>query len=178
MAKPAAASRVSRSFDHELAAESQNERDDRNRDRPAHAIRSDDERDARPRAGVHIDRVVADAEAGDDGEATVRVDALFREAVREKNQRVEIRELVGFQRIARLKIGKLDIRRLTQRFEVEVGIDRRSVGLAEIAGQGDAKRRAHRLLPVFFGFSAATQPSRNLSIASLSASCSTQTSPE
>ena len=93
-------------------------------------------------------------------------------------ERVEIRKLVGFQWIARLKIGKLDIRRLTQWFEVEVGIDWRSVGLTEIAGQSDAKRRAHRLLPVFFGFSAATQPSRNLSIASLSASCSTQTSPE
>jgi hypothetical protein len=48
---------------------------------------------------------------------------LSRKAVREKNQCIEIRELVGFHRIARLKIGKLGIRRLTQWLEVEVGID-------------------------------------------------------
>ena len=100
------------------------------------------------RAGLHIDRVVADAEAGDDGEPAVRVDAVLCEAMRKKNQRIEIRELVGLHRIARLEIGKLDIRRLTQRFEVEVGIDGRSVGLSEIAGQGDAKGLAHRLLPL------------------------------
>ena len=110
----------------------------------------DDERDPRPCAGLHIDRVVADAETSDDGEAAVWVDAVLREALREKYQRIEIRKLVGLHRIARLKIGKLDIRRLAQRLEVEVGIDGRSVWLAEIAGQGDAKRRAHRLLPAFF----------------------------
>ena len=134
-------------LDHELAGQRQNERDDRNRDRPAHAVRRDDERDPRLRAGLDVDRVVADAEAGDDGEPAVGMDAVLREAVREKDQRVEIRKLVGLHRIARLEIGKLDIRRLTQRLEVEVGIDGRSVGLAEIAGQSDAKRRAHRLLP-------------------------------
>ena len=165
-------------LDHELAGQRQNERDDRNRHRPADAVRRDGKRDPRARAGLHVDRVVADAEAGDDSEPSVRVDAVLREAMRQKNQRVEILELVGLHRIARLEIGELDIRRLAQRLEVEVGIDGRSIGLAEVAGQGDAKRRAHRLLPAFFGFSAATQPSRNLSIASLSASCSTQTSPE
>ena len=49
------------------------------------------------------------------------MDAVFCKAVREKNQCIEIRELVGFHRIARLKISKLDIRRLAQRLEVEVG---------------------------------------------------------
>ena len=88
-----------------------------------HAVRRDGERDAGLRAGLDIDSVVADAEAGDDGEAPVRMDAVFRKAVREKDQRVEILKLVGLHRIARLKIGKLDIRRLAQRLEVEVGID-------------------------------------------------------
>ena len=105
------------------------------------------------------------------------MDAVLGEAVREKDQRVEIRKLIGLHGIARLKEGKLDIGRAAQRLEIEVGIDGRPVGLAEIAGQGDAKRRGHRLPPAF-GFSTAAQPSRNLSIASLSASCSTQTSPE
>jgi putative transposase len=94
----------------------------------------------------------------------------------------EISKLVGLHRIARLEIGELDIGRALQRLEIEVRIDWRPVGLAEIAGQGDAKRRAHCLLPVFLlaflDFSAAAQPSRNLPIASLRASCSTQTSPE
>ena len=72
---------------------------------------------------LHIDRVVADAEAGDDGEAAIWVDAVFCKAVREKNQCIEIRELVGLHRIAWLKIGKLDIRCPAQRLEVEVGID-------------------------------------------------------
>ena len=106
------------------------------------------------------------------------MDAVLREAVREKDQRVEIRKLVGLHRIARLEIGELDIGRDAQRLEVEVRIDGRPVGLAEVAGHGDAKWRAHRLLPAFFDFSAAAQPSRNLPIASFSASCSTQTSPE
>ena len=106
------------------------------------------------------------------------MDAVFGEAVRKKDQRVEIRQLVGLHRIARLEVGEFDIGRAAQRLEVEVRIDGRPVGLAEIARQGDSKRRAHRLLPAFFDFSAAAQPSRNLSTASFSASCSTQTSPE
>ena len=69
---------------HELAAQRQNEGDDRNRDRPAHPIGSDGERDACPRAGVHIDGVVPDAESGNDSEPPVGVDALSREAVRER----------------------------------------------------------------------------------------------
>ena len=165
-------------LDDELAGQRQNERDDRNRDRSAHAVRRDDERDPRLRASLDVDRIVADAEAGDDSEPAIRVDAVLREAVRKKDQRVEIRKLVGLHRIARLEIGKLDIGRAAQRLEIEVGIDGRPIGLLEIAGQGDAKRGAHRLLPAFFGFSAAAQPSRSLSIASLSASCSTHTSPE
>src|SRR5579872_4200073 len=81
-------------LDHELAAKRQNKGDDRNRDRPANAVRRDSERDAGPRAGLDIDRVVADAEAGDDSEPAIRVDAAFGEAMREQNQRIEILELV------------------------------------------------------------------------------------
>ena len=131
---------------------------------------------------VDVDRIVPDAKARDDREPAVRMDALLREAVRKKDQRIEISKLVGLHRIARLEIGELDIGRASQRLEIEVRIDWRPVGLAEIAGQGDAKRRAHCLLPAFLraflDFSAAAQPSRNLPIASLRASCSTQTSPE
>jgi hypothetical protein len=145
---------------------------------PAHAVRRDDKCDPRLCAGFQIDRIVADAKTGDDSKPSVRMDAVFREALREKYQRIEILKLFGVHRIARLKIGELDIRRLAQRLEVEIGIDLRPVGFTKIAGKGDTKRRAHRLLPGFFGFSAATQPSRNWSIASLSASCNTQTSPE
>ena len=130
------------------------------------------------RAGLHVDRVVADAEPRDDSEPSVRVDAVLGETVAEENQRIEIPDLPGLDWVARFEICELDIRRPAQRLEVEIGIDRRAVGLAEIAGEGDPKGRAHRLRPAVLGFPAAAQPSRNLSIAPLSASCSTQTSPE
>ncbi len=70
-------------------------RDDRDRDRAAHAVRRDDQRDARLGAGVDIDRVVADAEAGDDREPSALRHALRGEAMGEQDQRVEVLELLG-----------------------------------------------------------------------------------
>ena len=127
------------------------------------------------RAGLDVDGVVADAEARDDGEPAIGVDALRAKRCASRISASKSGELLGPHRIRRLEIGDLDAGRAAQRLEVEIGIDRRAIGLAEIAGEGDAKRRGHALSPCS---SSARSPRASLPIASASASCSTQTSPE
>ena len=130
-------------------------------------------------AGVHVDRVVADAETRHDGKPAVGRNAVLREALGQQDERIEIGELLGSNRVHGLEIGDLDAGGSTKRLEIEIGEDGRAVGFEEIARQGDAIAGTHDffpafLLPAFFG----EQPSRNLLSASASASCSTQTSPE
>ena len=79
-------------------------------DGPAHAVGRDDQGDAGLRAGLDVDGVVADAEAGDDGEAAALRDARRVEAMGEQDQRVEILELFGAQRVVRFEERHLDAR--------------------------------------------------------------------
>ena len=168
-----------RVLDHQLAGERQHERDDRDGNRPPHAVRRDHQRDAGSGAGVHVDRVVAHAETRHDGESTVGRNTVLREALGQQNERIEIGELLGSNRVHGLEIGELDAGGSTKGLEIEVGEDGRAVGFEEIARQGDAIAGTHDffpafLFPAFFG----EQPSRNFLSASASASCSTQMSPE
>ena len=61
-------------------------------------------------AGIDVDRVVADAEASDDGEPAAFRHAAGVEAMGQQDQRVEILELVGGQRIAGFQERHLDVR--------------------------------------------------------------------
>ena len=97
-------------LDHQLAGQRQHQRDDRDRDRPADAVRRDHQRDPGAGAGLDIDRVVADAEAGDDGEPSALRHALGGEAVGEQDQRVEVLELLGPDRARRFEERDLDAR--------------------------------------------------------------------
>ena len=122
-------------------------------------------------AGRHVDIVVADAEARHHGEASVGMDALAREARHQQDQRVEVGDLVGAHRIGGIDVGDLDARRLAQRLHVEIREGRRAVRLLEIARQRDAELVGH-------GCHRFLQPARSSATASVSAFCSTQTSPE
>ena len=64
-----------------------------------------------------------------------------REAVGEQDQRVEILELLGADGIGGSRNAISTPGALLQRREIEIGIGRRAVGLAEIAGQSDAEGR-------------------------------------
>ena len=55
--------------------------------------------------GIDVDIVIADAEAGDHGEAAVGMDAVGGEARGQQDQCVEIGELVGTQAVGRLEIA-------------------------------------------------------------------------
>ena len=103
LAKPAAASRVSRSLIISLpvrASISVMIETATGRRTPSGVMTS-----AMPasRAGIDVDGVVADAEARDDGEPAALRHALRGEAMGEQDQRVEILELVGPDRIGRLR---------------------------------------------------------------------------
>lgn len=189
---------------HELAGERQHQRDDRDRDRTAHAVGRDGERDSGLRAGLGVDIVVADAEARDEAEAPVGMDALGREARHQQDERVDIRHLRRRDRAGPFQEQRLDAGRRAQRRQIEVREGRRAVGLPEIAREGHAEGSgadggAHGPGPYRFflarltGAGAAgaaairvrraaparpSQASRSLPSASASALCSTQTSPE
>ena len=159
---------------HELAGQREHQGDDRHRHRTADAVGRDDEGDAGLGARLDVDGVVADTEARDDRKPAVRMDAGALEPRGEKDQGIKFRHLVDADRIARLEEFHLDAGCALQRGEVEIGIDGRAVRLAEVARKRDAKRGGHFLLLAFLGL----QPARSRSIASASALCRTQTSPE
>jgi hypothetical protein len=71
------------------------------------------------------------------------VDALPPEARAQEDESVEIRQLLGLDGIGALEELHLHAARLAQRRQIEIGIDRGAVGLAEIAGKGDAEGPAH-----------------------------------
>ena len=146
---------------------------------PAHAIGRDDQRDAGLGAGRHIHRVIADAEAGDHREPAIGVDALPPEACAQQDESVEIRQLLGLDGIGALEEDHLHAGRLAQRRQVEIRIDRRAVGLAEIAGKGDAEGPAH-FRAAFLAAAGFRRelPLRSAVMASARALCRTQTSPE
>ena len=133
-------------LDHQLAGQRQHQRQHRGRDRPPDPVRGDDEGDPGPGAGLDVDGVVADAEAGHHREAAALRHALGREAVGEQDQRVEVLELLGAERARGLEERHLDAGRAAQRLEVEVGIGRRAVRLAEVARERHAKL-GHRRPP-------------------------------
>ena len=60
-------------------------------------------RDAGLGAGLHIDRIIADAEAGDDAEPAALRDALPPEAMGQQDQRVEILQLSRANRAWRIR---------------------------------------------------------------------------
>ena len=101
------------------------------------------------------------------------VDARFAaEPGGQQDERVEIFNLFGADFLRRFEKRHLDTRRLAQRRKIEVGIDRRAVGLAEVARKRHAEDLGHAYTFL------AVQTSRSRVIAAASASCSTQTSPE
>ena len=163
-----------RVLDYQLPGERQYEGDDRDGDRPPHTVGRYHHCDTSLGAGLDVDRVVADAETRHDGQSAVRRDAVRRETLDQENERIEINELLGADRVHGLKIAELHAGSLAQGFEIEIRKDRRALGFEEIAGQGDAIDRAHDFFLAFFG----AQASRNLPSASASASCGTQMSPE
>ena len=125
------------------------------------------------RAGRRRRRVIADAEAGDDGEPAARLECCRRsKRWRQQDQRVEIGELVGRAcAVGGLDEDHLDVRaRLRSGDRSKSGIGRRAVGLPEVARQRDAEQRLMRARPSAGGADLSTPPA--------SASCSTQTSPE
>ena len=81
---------------------------DRDRDRPAHAIGRDHERDTGPRASLDIDRIVADAEPRHDGEPAAFRHAARVEAVGQEDQGIDLLELVGPEGIGVVQIRDPD----------------------------------------------------------------------
>ena len=66
-----------RVLDDQLTGERQHECDDRDRYRPADAVRRDDKRDACSGAGLHVDGVVPDAETRHDGKPAVGMECCL-----------------------------------------------------------------------------------------------------
>jgi hypothetical protein len=75
-------------FDQELLRQGEHEGDDRDGHGPAHPVGRDDERNGVVGAGVHIDAVVADAEAGDEAERVAGRDRGGGEAGHQQDQPV------------------------------------------------------------------------------------------
>ena len=85
-------------LDHQFAGQRQHERDDRNRDGPPDPVRRDDQRDIGIGAGLDIDRIIANAEAGDDRKPPALRHAFAPETMREQDQRIEILQLLALDR--------------------------------------------------------------------------------
>ena len=122
----------------QLAGQRQHEGDDRDGNRAAHAVRRDDQRDAGIRAGIDVDRVVADAETGDQRRA-VRFSARCRRRNDGRAGSARRNPRAG-RRVSGLRDSRNAIstsRARAQRLEIEIGIGRRPVGLPEITGERD-----------------------------------------
>jgi hypothetical protein len=105
-------------------------------DRPTHAVGGDDQRDAVVGAGLDVDAVVADAEAGHDPEPAVGRDARARELRHEEDQRVAAGEAFGWHdAVHRIDEHGLDRGVVRERGEVEAGVGGAAVGLPEVAAQ-------------------------------------------
>ena len=127
-------------LDQQLLGQRQDEGQDRDRDRAAHAVGRDAQRDAGLGAGRDVDAVVADAEAGDDGEPAVRRHARLAELRHQQDQRVAAREPLGrHHAVDRVDEDHLDLGIGRQRREVEAGIGRAAVRLAEVAAERHAE---------------------------------------
>ena len=120
------------------------------------------------RAGRDIDRVIADAEARDDAEPPAFRNALRREAVGQQDQRVEILKLVAAQ--ADWPTSRNSIS--TPGADLS-GARSKSGKVGEPSAFLKSPDSATRNGPVM-----ACSPARKVFIASVSASRSTQTSPE
>ena len=123
-------------LDQQLLSQRQDEGEDRDRHRPANAVGRDHQRDAGRSAGWHVDAVVADAEAGDDGELAVGRHAGGGELGHEQDQCVAARQPLGrHDAVDRVDIDQLDVRVPGERREVEAGVGGASVSLPEVAAQ-------------------------------------------
>ena len=123
-------------LDQQLLGQRQDEGEDRDRHRPAHAVGRDAEGDAGLGAGRDVDAVVADAEAGDDGEPAVGRHALLREPRHQQDQRVAAGEPGRrHDAVDGVDVDHLDVGVRGQRREVEAGVGRAAVGLPEVAAQ-------------------------------------------
>ena len=76
LAQPSGPSRVILSLAAELAGQRQHEGQDRDRDRPAHAVGRGHQSAAVIGAGLDVDGIEADPEAGDDREPAIGREAL------------------------------------------------------------------------------------------------------
>ncbi len=133
---------------HHLAGQREHEGHDGNRNRPAHAVRRDDQDDARLAAGLDIDIVVADAKARHHAEPAIGMNALPAEARTEKDQGVEIGELIGLDRIGRFEKLHLQPGGGAQRGEIEIRKRRRAIRFPEIARQCHAEGCGHGGPPI------------------------------
>ena len=119
----------------QFAGQRQHEGDDTHSNRPSHAVGRDDQSDPGIRAGLDVDGVVADAEAGNDSETTASRNARRLEAMCKQDQRVEILKLFGTQRVVRFQERYFDVGSIAQRPEIEVRIGRRAVRFSEVTGE-------------------------------------------
>jgi hypothetical protein len=74
------------------------------------------------------------AEARNDGQPTAARHARRVEPVGKQDQRVEILQLLGAERIVGFQKRHLEFGSIPQRFEVEIRVSRSTVGLTEVSG--------------------------------------------
>ena len=164
-------------LDQQLAGDGQDQRDDGDGHRAAHAVGRDDQRDVVVRAGGNVHRIVTHAEARDHREPPVGGHARAVEALGEEDQRVMAGELGGVHRpLAVFEIAPLDARIVVEGAAVEHGEGRRTVRHEEIIAQRDPEPVGHSYL--LLRCRPRPQRARSASAPSRIACWSSQTSPE
>ena len=164
-------------LDQELAGDGEDQREDGDGHRAAHAVGRDDEGDVVVRAGGNVHRIIAHAEPRDHREPPVGGHARAVETLGEEDQCVVAGEFGGVHRpLAVFEIAPLDARVVVEGAAVEHGEGRRTVRHEEIVAQRDPEPVGHPYLP--FRCRPRPQRARNASAPARSACWSSQTSPE
>ena len=143
-------------LDQQLAGDRQDHGDQRGRHGTAHGLRRDRQCDAGVAAGLGVDGVVADAEAGHEGEAPARPGALCCEALAVHDDGVELRQVrrpqhgvvADVEFSITIEVGVLELTGRLQWLQVDGRKGRRAVGLDEVAAQRDPELfRCHGVTP-------------------------------